>query len=142
LGRYPDDAKVHEDGWEIVTGDDDRGLKLTDHIEDRSAASLKHPPAAGDVIVGEEPAAGTVGRPEGSHRFPGWAWAWAVAVGVAGVAFATRLVPVLRGGGLYGLGNYDDGVYYSAASFRTVISCSSSHPESPCCWPRSRWSDS
>lgn len=38
-----------------------------------------------------------------------------VAVVVATVAFGTRLVPVLRGGGLFGLGNYDDGVYYAAA---------------------------
>lgn len=34
---------------------------------------------------------------------------------VAVVAFAMRLVPVLTGGGLYGQGNYDDGVYYAAA---------------------------
>jgi lipoprotein signal peptidase len=38
-----------------------------------------------------------------------------VAAAVALVAFAARLVPVLRGGGLYGLGNYDDGVNFSAA---------------------------
>ena len=31
-------------------------------------------------------------------------------------AFLLRLVPVLTGGGLYGRGNYDDGVYYAAAS--------------------------
>ena len=37
------------------------------------------------------------------------AWLWAVAVAVA--AFLFRLVPVLRGGGLFGFGNYDDGVY-------------------------------
>lgn len=35
--------------------------------------------------------------------------------GVALLAFAARLVPVLRGGGLFGFGDYDDGVYYSAA---------------------------
>ena len=39
----------------------------------------------------------------------------AAATGVALVAVAARLVPVLRGGGLYGLGNYDDGVYFAAA---------------------------
>ena len=27
-----------------------------------------------------------------------------------------RLVPVVRGGGLFGIGNYDDGVYYAAAT--------------------------
>jgi hypothetical protein len=31
-------------------------------------------------------------------------------------ALAARLVPVLRGGGLWGLGNYDDGVYYAAGT--------------------------
>ena len=32
-----------------------------------------------------------------------------------GVALAARLVPLLRGGGLYALGNYDDGVHFAAA---------------------------
>jgi alpha-1,2-mannosyltransferase len=41
-------------------------------------------------------------------------WLWAIAV--AAVAFLFRLVPVLRGGGLFGIGNYDDGVYYAAAT--------------------------
>jgi alpha-1,2-mannosyltransferase len=35
------------------------------------------------------------------------------AIGI--VAFLVRLVFVLRGGGLHGLGSYDDGVYYAAA---------------------------
>ncbi|MGI8457132.1 MAG: hypothetical protein ACR2LI_03315 [Propionibacteriaceae bacterium] len=35
------------------------------------------------------------------------------AVGV--LAVIMRLVPVLRGGGLFGLGNYDDGVHFAAA---------------------------
>ena len=43
-----------------------------------------------------------------------WHWLWAIAL--AAIAFAFRLVPVLRGGGLFGLGNYDDGVYYAAAT--------------------------
>ena len=38
-------------------------------------------------------------------------WLWAIAVAV--IAFLVRLVPVLRGGGLFGIGNYDDGVYYA-----------------------------
>ncbi len=42
------------------------------------------------------------------------AWLWAVAIAVA--AFLFRLVPVLRGGGLFGFGNYDDGVYYASAT--------------------------
>jgi alpha-1,2-mannosyltransferase len=31
------------------------------------------------------------------------------------VGFAARLVPLLRGGGLHAIGNYDDGVHYAAA---------------------------
>jgi alpha-1,2-mannosyltransferase len=42
------------------------------------------------------------------------AWLWAIAVAATAILF--RLVPVLRGGGLFGLGNYDDGVYYAAAT--------------------------
>ena len=42
------------------------------------------------------------------------AWLWAVVIAVA--AFLFRLVPVLRGGGLFGFGNYDDGVYYASAT--------------------------
>ena len=42
--------------------------------------------------------------------------AWLLAVAVAVAAFLFRLVPVLRGGGLVGMGNYDDGVYYASAT--------------------------
>ena len=41
---------------------------------------------------------------------------WWLLAAVAGVAFAMRLVPVLRGGGLYGLVGYDGSVYYTAAA--------------------------
>jgi alpha-1,2-mannosyltransferase len=41
-------------------------------------------------------------------------WLWVVAIAV--IAFLFRLVPVLRGGGVFGIGNYyDDGVYYASA---------------------------
>jgi alpha-1,2-mannosyltransferase len=41
-------------------------------------------------------------------------WLWVVAIAV--IAFLFRLVPVLRGGGLFGIGYYyDDGVYYASA---------------------------
>jgi hypothetical protein len=43
------------------------------------------------------------------HRPISRPWLWTIVV--AGVAFAFRLVPVMRGGGLYGLDSYDDGVY-------------------------------
>lgn len=39
-----------------------------------------------------------------------------VLVAVAAAAFASRLVPVLRGGGLFGLIGYDGGVYYAAGA--------------------------
>ena len=51
------------------------------------------------------------GRPSNPRR------AWRLlALGVGVAALLARLVPVLRGGGLAGLGNYDDGVYYAAGS--------------------------
>jgi hypothetical protein len=43
---------------------------------------------------------------------------WGLVAGLAAVfcvAFAARLVPLLRGGGLHAMGNYDDGVHYAAA---------------------------
>ncbi|GAA1435630.1 hypothetical protein GCM10009616_33190 [Microlunatus lacustris] len=39
----------------------------------------------------------------------------AVAVAVFALALAVRLHPVLQGGGLHGMANYDDGVHYAAA---------------------------
>src|SRR6476661_2472269 len=47
---------------------------------------------------------------------PNRVWHRVVAVAAALVAVVARLVPVLRGGGLFGLGNYDDGVYYAAGT--------------------------
>ena len=41
--------------------------------------------------------------------------AWVPYVAVATVALFARLVPVLRGGGLRGVGGYDDGVYFAAS---------------------------
>ncbi|HET9647239.1 MAG TPA: hypothetical protein VFP34_03295 [Microlunatus sp.] len=41
---------------------------------------------------------------------------WWVALLAAGLAVGLRLIALVRGGGLFGLGNYDDGVYYSAGS--------------------------
>jgi hypothetical protein len=43
-------------------------------------------------------------------------WHWLMAIAIAVITFVFRLVPVLRGGGLFGLGNYDDGVYYAAGN--------------------------
>ena len=42
-------------------------------------------------------------------------WFRAGLVGVFALAVATRLAGSLRGAGLYGLGNYDDGVHFAAA---------------------------
>lgn len=53
---------------------------------------------------------------EVSDRPTAWrALPWWSLVVVAVVAGAARLLPVMLGGGLFGLGDYDDGVYYSAA---------------------------
>jgi alpha-1,2-mannosyltransferase len=44
---------------------------------------------------------------------------WTVVLAAAAVfalAFLARLLPVLQGGGLHGLANYDDGVHYAAAA--------------------------
>jgi alpha-1,2-mannosyltransferase len=49
------------------------------------------------------------------RRAPG---PWLLVVGltvVFCVAFAARLIPLLRGGGLHAMGNYDDGVHYASA---------------------------
>jgi alpha-1,2-mannosyltransferase len=45
----------------------------------------------------------------------GWGWA----VGIAALAFAVRLVSVLRGGGLFGRIGYDGSVYYASAAALT-----------------------
>jgi alpha-1,2-mannosyltransferase len=57
--------------------------------------------------MGNPPA--QVQHPPHSQQLP-----WAIAVAV--IAFVIRLVSVLRGGGLLGIGNYDDGVYYAGAT--------------------------
>jgi alpha-1,2-mannosyltransferase len=41
---------------------------------------------------------------------------WPISGATALLAVAVRAVPLFRGGGLYGLGNYDDGVYYAAGT--------------------------
>ena len=41
---------------------------------------------------------------------------WVAGLAIFGLAFAARLVPMMPAGGLYGLGNYDDGVNYAAAA--------------------------
>ena len=42
--------------------------------------------------------------------------AWSVPIGIAGIGFVFRLLVLIRGGGLSGIGAYDDGVYYAAAA--------------------------
>ncbi|MGV8909510.1 MAG: hypothetical protein ACOH1Y_11050 [Propionicimonas sp.] len=60
------------------------------------------------------PARGVIAPPEAD-----WAtarrWRFWVPAGIAVVAFLARLVPVLRGGGLFGTDTYDPSVYYAAA---------------------------
>ncbi|MFL6047751.1 MAG: hypothetical protein ACJ72M_21905, partial [Propionibacteriaceae bacterium] len=55
------------------------------------------------------------GQPVGPS-FAGGSWHWFLAIAIAAIAFLFRLIPVLRGGGLFGLGNYDDAVYYAAGT--------------------------
>jgi hypothetical protein len=43
---------------------------------------------------------------------PSW---WGLYAGIALAAFAARLLPVLRGGGLFGIGHYDAAVYFGSA---------------------------
>ncbi len=52
----------------------------------------------------------------GSPPVLGRRWWLSSLVGVAVAAFLIRLLPVLWGGGLYGRGNYDDGVYFATAT--------------------------
>jgi alpha-1,2-mannosyltransferase len=63
------------------------------------------------------PAAQSQGRavPDGTTSARG-KWHWFMAIAIAAIAFVFRVVPVIRGGGLFGLGNYDDGVYYAAGT--------------------------
>jgi 4-amino-4-deoxy-L-arabinose transferase-like glycosyltransferase len=42
-------------------------------------------------------------------------WRLWIPAGIAVVAFLSRLIPVLRGGGLFGVDTYDPSVYYAAA---------------------------
>ena len=60
--------------------------------------------------------AGLVGIPRAPTQDRTFSRIWLWAIAVAAIAFLFRLVPVLRGGGLFGIGNYDDGVYYAAAT--------------------------
>ena len=71
--------------------------------------SLAAAAPAAAVDAGAPPAAGSR---TAVRRAP---WVAVLAV-VAAVALASRLVPVLRGGGLYGLIGYDGAVYYGAGA--------------------------
>ena len=63
-----------------------------------------------DSLRVEEAAASAAG----TRGVSGRSWA-ALVVGVSSIAFLARLLPLLRGGGLFGFGNYDDGVYFAAS---------------------------
>lgn len=54
--------------------------------------------------------------PDQLVRTPPRVVVWLGALAVFGLAFAARLTPMLPAGGMYGLGNYDDGVNYAAAA--------------------------
>ncbi|MDN5805112.1 MAG: hypothetical protein L0H26_11100, partial [Microlunatus sp.] len=57
----------------------------------------------------------TAATPDRREPIRSPAWFAAAVAAVFAVAVAVRLGSLLRGGGLYGLGNYDDGVHFAAA---------------------------
>ena len=62
-----------------------------------------------------------------------------LALAIVAVAFLARLAPVIQGGGLGGIDNYDAGVYFGSAIALThgrlpyAISYCSTHLGSQCC---------
>lgn len=56
------------------------------------------------------------GDPDRVAGHTGRAWRAAPLLAIALIAFLARLLPVLLGGGLTGILNYDDGVYYASAT--------------------------
>jgi hypothetical protein len=76
----------------------------------------------------------TARRPSANDRGPARAAAPYVLLGL--VAFLARLLPTLRGGGLSGLGVYDDAVYYSGRGGAGGGGCRT--PTSSCCTPGCR----
>ena len=64
----------------------------------------------------DHPTSGDGSHGDGPH--PSWLTRWGFAAGLAAIfllAFAVRLNGIFQGAGLFGLGNYDDGVYFAAA---------------------------
>lgn len=72
---------------------------------------MPHPSPDGVTAVAPSPPADPT-APAG----PGRGTVVLVAVAVVALAVAARLHPVLQGGGLHGLANYDDGVHHAAAA--------------------------
>ena len=60
-------------------------------------------------------AIGTASRADDSGSPATWWWFGPGLAGIFVLAIVVRLVGTLRGAGLYGLGNYDDGVHFAAA---------------------------
>jgi len=77
----------------------------------RQALQSPEGSAAGSVSPRHAPHGGF-----GAGVWPGSGFARLMLVVVFAVALAARLIPVLRGGGLFGDHGYDDGVYYAAAT--------------------------
>jgi hypothetical protein len=55
---------------------------------------------------------GSLSKPTLAARLPGVA----LALLISAVAYVARLVPVVRGAGLFGMNSYDGAVYYAAAA--------------------------
>jgi alpha-1,2-mannosyltransferase len=105
--RTSDTVSAPENGINVVFGESRLIAAQFDHISDLFIFITAVIRDAGCMGI---PQAQTSARAQPANRH----WPWVIAV--AAIAFVIRLVPVLRGGGLFGLGNYDDGVYYAAGT--------------------------
>lgn len=76
-------------------------------VDSSSLPERSEPARSASALAGHD-----AGAREQSRRDPWW-WALALLTGV--VAFGVRYTLMARGGGLVGVGGYDDGVYYAAA---------------------------
>ncbi len=86
----------------------------------RPARRVRDPPGAGtiwQVMRASSTLPGSAPRPAAAPPAPAWLRRDLLILLVIGLlAFAVRLQMAVRGGGLLGVGAYDDGVHYAAAS--------------------------
>ena len=86
-------------------------LKSTRPRQAPAGPATRRPPTSGAASsLSRGPAVDDAAFPGRSSRSD-----LVVVAGIMGLALVVRLLPVLRGGGLYGLMDYDDGVYFGSA---------------------------